>query len=39
MAGHARVGTRIGETVSWRSAFDAFAPVLPGFAATKAFEF
>jgi protein-L-isoaspartate(D-aspartate) O-methyltransferase len=39
IGGHARIGTRIGDELSWRSVFDASAPVLPGFAATKAFEF
>jgi protein-L-isoaspartate(D-aspartate) O-methyltransferase len=39
MAGHARIGIRSGDGLSWRYAFDASAPVLPGFAATKAFEF
>lgn len=38
-AGQARLGTKVGDAISWRSIFDAAAPVLPGFAATKAFEF
>jgi protein-L-isoaspartate(D-aspartate) O-methyltransferase len=37
--GHARLGVRAGEGVVWRRVFDAAAPLLPGFAATKAFEF
>ena len=39
MAGQARLGTRTATGVAWRRIFDATAPVLPGFAATKAFEF
>ena len=35
--GTARIGTRHGGTVSWRSAFNATAPVLPGFAEERAF--
>lgn len=37
--GQARLGLRIGDGIVWRRVFDASAPVLPGFAATKAFEF
>jgi protein-L-isoaspartate(D-aspartate) O-methyltransferase len=37
--GHARLGVRAGPGITWRRIFDATAPVLPGFAATKAFEF
>lgn len=37
--GQARLGVRTGDEVSWRRIFDATAPVLPGFAAAKAFEF
>jgi protein-L-isoaspartate(D-aspartate) O-methyltransferase len=37
--GHARLGVRAGSGVVWRRVFDAAAPVMPGFAATKAFEF
>ncbi len=37
--GHARLGLRSGQDIVWRRIFDATAPVLPGFAATKAFEF
>lgn len=35
--GTARIGVRHGGTVSWRSAFNAAAPVLPGFAEERAF--
>jgi protein-L-isoaspartate(D-aspartate) O-methyltransferase len=38
-AGQARLGLRTPQGISWRRIFDATAPVLPGFAATKAFEF
>jgi protein-L-isoaspartate(D-aspartate) O-methyltransferase len=38
-AGQARLGTRTAGGIAWRRIFDATAPVLPGFAATKAFEF
>lgn len=38
-SGTARLGTRIGERIVWRRVFDAAVPVLPGFAAAKAFEF
>ena len=37
--GQARLGLRTGDGIAWRRIFDATAPVLPGFAATKAFEF
>ncbi len=37
--GQARIGIRSEAGVAWRRAFDAAAPVLPGFAAAKAFEF
>lgn len=37
--GQARLGLRLGHGIVWRRVFDAAAPVLPGFAATKAFEF
>ena len=37
--GQARLGLRSGPGIVWRRIFDATAPVLPGFAATKAFEF
>jgi protein-L-isoaspartate(D-aspartate) O-methyltransferase len=37
--GQARLGLRTAGGVAWRWAFDATAPVLPGFAAAKAFEF
>jgi protein-L-isoaspartate(D-aspartate) O-methyltransferase len=39
MSGQARLGTRTADGVTWRRIFDASAPVLPGFAAVKAFEF
>ena len=35
--GTVRIGYRIGGDVDWRAAFDAGAPVLPGFAAAPAF--
>jgi protein-L-isoaspartate(D-aspartate) O-methyltransferase len=38
-AGQARLGLRTDQGVAWRRIFDATAPVLPGFARTKAFEF
>jgi protein-L-isoaspartate(D-aspartate) O-methyltransferase len=38
-SGHARLGVRSAGGISWRTVFDAVAPVLPGFAASKAFEF
>lgn len=37
--GQARLGLRAGDGIAWRRIFDATAPLLPGFAATKAFEF
>jgi protein-L-isoaspartate(D-aspartate) O-methyltransferase len=37
--GQARLGLKGAGGVSWRRVFDAAAPVLPGFAARKAFEF
>ncbi|HVL21225.1 MAG TPA: protein-L-isoaspartate O-methyltransferase [Amaricoccus sp.] len=37
--GQARLGLRVGDSIVWRRIFDATAPVLPGFEATKAFEF
>lgn len=37
--GQARLGQKIDGAIAWRRAFDATAPVLPGFAATKEFEF
>ncbi len=37
--GQARLGVRTQAGIAWRRAFDASAPVLPGFAAEKAFEF
>ena len=37
--GQARLGLRTPQGISWRRIFDATAPVLPGFAAAKAFEF
>ena len=37
--GQARLGLRAGDGIAWRRIFDATAPVLPGFEATKAFEF
>jgi protein-L-isoaspartate(D-aspartate) O-methyltransferase len=37
--GQARLGLRTEQGITWRRLFDAAAPVLPGFAATKAFEF
>jgi protein-L-isoaspartate(D-aspartate) O-methyltransferase len=39
MGGQARLGMRTADGIAWRRIFDATAPVLPGFAATKAFEF
>jgi protein-L-isoaspartate(D-aspartate) O-methyltransferase len=38
-AGQARLGIAAADGIAWRRIFDATAPVLPGFAATKAFEF
>ena len=37
--GQARLGLKTPSGIAWRRIFDATAPVLPGFAATKAFEF
>lgn len=37
--GQARLGLRTEHGMAWRRIFDAIAPVLPGFAAAKAFEF
>lgn len=37
--GQARVGVKTQNGVTWRRAFDATAPILPGFEAEKAFEF
>lgn len=37
--GQARLGVRTEAGIAWRRIFDATAPVLPGFAAEKAFEF
>jgi protein-L-isoaspartate(D-aspartate) O-methyltransferase len=37
--GQARLGLRTPQGIAWRRIFDATAPVLPGFAATKAFVF
>ncbi|HVL19562.1 MAG TPA: rRNA adenine N-6-methyltransferase family protein [Amaricoccus sp.] len=37
--GQARLGLRTPEGIAWRRIFDATAPVLPGFARAKAFEF
>ena len=37
--GQARLGLKMPSGIAWRRIFDATAPVLPGFAATKAFEF
>lgn len=37
--GQARLGLRTETGIAWRRIFDATAPVLPGFAAAKAFEF
>jgi protein-L-isoaspartate(D-aspartate) O-methyltransferase len=38
-AGQARLGLGTPQGISWRRIFDATAPVLPGFARAKAFEF
>lgn len=38
-AGQARLGLRTPQGIAWRRIFDATAPVLPGFARSKAFEF
>jgi protein-L-isoaspartate(D-aspartate) O-methyltransferase len=37
--GQARLGLKTGSGMAWRRIFDATAPILPGFAAAKAFEF
>ncbi len=37
--GQARLGLKTAGGIAWRRIFDATAPVLPGFLATKAFEF
>lgn len=37
--GQARIGARTEQGLAWRRAFDASAPVLPGFERIKAFEF
>jgi protein-L-isoaspartate(D-aspartate) O-methyltransferase len=37
--GQARLGVRASDRIVWRRIFDATAPVLPGFARAKAFEF
>lgn len=37
--GQARLGLKTERGIAWRRIFDATAPVLPGFEATKAFEF
>ena len=37
--GQARLGLRTPDGIAWRRIFDAAAPVLPGFAVAKAFEF
>jgi protein-L-isoaspartate(D-aspartate) O-methyltransferase len=37
--GQARLGLRTADRIVWRRIFDATAPLLPGFARTKAFEF
>lgn len=37
--GHARLGLKTGDGIVWRRIFDATAPVLPGFEASKVFEF
>lgn len=38
-AGRARLGRRVEGRMAWRDAFDAVAPVLPGFAAARGFVF
>ena len=38
-SGHVRLGLRTAAGTGWRRIFDATAPVLPGFARSKAFEF
>jgi protein-L-isoaspartate(D-aspartate) O-methyltransferase len=37
--GTCKIGLKTGEKISWRSAFDATAPILPGFYNTPAFQF
>lgn len=37
--GQARLGLKLGHGIAWRRIFDATAPILSGFAETKAFEF
>ena len=37
--GQARLGLRTETGIAWRRIFDATAPILPGFATAKAFEF
>lgn len=37
--GQAQLGLRVGNRIVWRRIFDATAPLLQGFATTKAFEF
>ena len=37
--GQARLGLKTPQGIDWRRVFDASAPILPGFAAAKAFEF
>ncbi len=39
VVGQARVGVKTESGITWRRAFDATAPVLPGFEVEKAFEF
>ena len=38
-AGRARLGRRVEGRMAWRDAFDAIAPVLPGFARERGFQF
>ena len=37
--GEVRIGHKRGDQVDWRRAFNAAAPILPGFAREEAFEF
>jgi protein-L-isoaspartate(D-aspartate) O-methyltransferase len=37
--GYCRIGYRTGDRLAWRYAFDASAPILPGFAAERTFTF
>ena len=37
--GEVRIGYKRGDDISWRMAFNAAAPVLPGFSREAAFEF